>query len=41
MQGGVEEYLGIPYALPPLGDLRFAPTVDTNGWLGASFLATR
>ena len=31
-QGGVRRFLGIPYAAPPLGALRFAPPASHPGW---------
>lgn len=31
---GVEQFLGIPYAAPPLGALRFAPPAPAPPWIG-------
>jgi para-nitrobenzyl esterase len=31
---GVEEFWGIPYAAPPLGDLRWKPPMAAAGWTG-------
>ena len=28
---GIEHYTGIPYAMPPIGDLRWKPTVQEKG----------
>ena len=30
--GPVEAYLGVPYASPPVGRLRFMPPVAPQGW---------
>ncbi|GAA5835205.1 hypothetical protein JCM5353_002820 [Sporobolomyces roseus] len=38
-QFGIESFRGIPFALPPVGDLRFAPPVADNRTLG-TFNAT-
>ncbi len=31
---GVEEFWGIPYAAPPIGDLRWKPPATAHGWSG-------
>lgn len=35
-QGGVDAYLGIPYAAPPLGDLRWRPPHPPSPWPAGS-----
>ena len=30
--GPVEAFLGLPYASPPVGRLRFMPPVEPQGW---------
>jgi len=35
MVEGVEEFWGIPYAAPPVGDLRWRPPAAAAGWSGA------
>jgi len=36
--GSVQQFMGIPYALPPIGDKRLAPTVDwRTGYAGGTF----
>jgi para-nitrobenzyl esterase len=32
--GHLDSFLGIPYAAPPVGDLRWKPPVDAPGWAG-------
>ena len=34
LKGGVEVYLGVPYAAAPVGELRFAPPAAHPGWFG-------
>ncbi len=34
-EGGISIYKGIPYAKPPVGDLRFAPPQDVEPWTEA------
>lgn len=31
---GVQAFLGVPYAKPPLGDLRFLPPQPSEDWQG-------
>src|SRR6266851_9610392 len=38
--GGVKEYLGIPYAAPPVGSLRWTPPQSFGKWHGV-FQATQ
>ena len=33
-QDGIRRFLGVPYAQPPVGDLRFAPPAPAAGWSG-------
>ena len=33
-EGGVVRFLGVPYAAPPVGDLRWAPPQSPLGWKG-------
>jgi hypothetical protein len=32
--GGIDEFLGIPYAAPPIGNLRWRPPAPPAGWRG-------
>jgi para-nitrobenzyl esterase len=40
LEGTTREFLGIPYAKPPVGTLRFAPPLPADPWLG-TFDATQ
>ncbi len=33
----ISVYNGIPYAAPPVGDLRWRPPIPVNGWEGIAF----
>lgn len=35
-QEGIDAFLGVRYAAPPLGDLRFKPPVKAPGWIGVA-----
>lgn len=38
--GDLDIFLGIPFAEPPLGNLRFAPPQEKKSWRGSVFNAT-
>lgn len=38
--GGAAEFLGIPYAQPPIGDLRWRPPVAPKPWSGVHYAQT-
>ena len=35
-QGGIDAFLGVRYAAPPLGDLRFQPPAKPEAWEGVA-----
>lgn len=39
--GNVNTFLGIPYAQPPIGRLRFRPPQPTRSWHPSTYLATK
>jgi para-nitrobenzyl esterase len=34
LRDGIAAFYGVPYAAPPVGDLRFAPAVPVGSWSG-------
>jgi para-nitrobenzyl esterase len=36
LTSGVDEFLGIPYAAPPVGELRWRPPADVTHWKEAT-----
>eukprot|EP00485_Elphidium_margaritaceum_P012383 CAMPEP_0202686040 /NCGR_PEP_ID=MMETSP1385-20130828/1834_1 /ASSEMBLY_ACC=CAM_ASM_000861 /TAXON_ID=933848 /ORGANISM="Elphidium margaritaceum" /LENGTH=573 /DNA_ID=CAMNT_0049340537 /DNA_START=47 /DNA_END=1768 /DNA_ORIENTATION=+ len=40
IEDGIQKYVGIPYAKPPVGDLRFAPPEEPDAWCETVYDAT-